>query len=149
MSKVFEDYFSELQADMVSIAVEYVENQAEQVFVYCSFRDRVIYGDVFYKINGKVCHTHKVNEALRPGQTPVDTDPDRQGVMLRIINKDIEALRKLCAEYKREMPAVIQIIYNAETNRLNASYKYGWQPDEDEDDMFRAWFAEEQAKAGH
>ena len=38
MSKVFEDYFSELQADMVSIAVEYVENQAEQVFVYCSFR---------------------------------------------------------------------------------------------------------------
>ena len=108
MSKVFEDYFSELQADMVSIAVEYVENQAEQVFVYCSFRARVIYGDVFYKINGKVCRKHKVNEALRPGQTPVDADPDRQGAMLRIINKDIEALRKLCAEYKREMPAVIR-----------------------------------------
>ena len=65
MSKVFEDYFSELQADMVSIAVEYVENQAEQVFVYCSFRARVIYGDVFYKINGKVCRKHKVNEALQ------------------------------------------------------------------------------------
>ena len=42
MSKVFEDYFSELQADMGSIAVEYVENKAEQVFVYCSFRARVI-----------------------------------------------------------------------------------------------------------
>lgn len=30
MSKVFEDYFSELQADMVSICLEYVDNMAEK-----------------------------------------------------------------------------------------------------------------------
>ncbi len=33
MSKVFEDYFSELQADMVSICLEYVENRAEK-YIY-------------------------------------------------------------------------------------------------------------------
>ena len=126
MSKVFEDYFSELQADMVSIAVEYVENQAEQVFVYCSFRARVIYGDVFYKINGKVCRKHKVNEALRPGQTPVDADPDRQGAMLRIINKDIEALRKLCAEYNahRQTCHKDEICYSAAVCRTDSCRVY-------------------------
>ncbi|EQB36670.1 hypothetical protein M948_16695 [Virgibacillus sp. CM-4] len=35
MSKVFEDYFSELQADMVGICLEYVENEAEDIYIYC------------------------------------------------------------------------------------------------------------------
>ncbi len=36
MKKVFEDMFSELQADMVSICMEYVEEKAEKIFIYCS-----------------------------------------------------------------------------------------------------------------
>ena len=39
MDKVFEDYFSELQADMVSICMEYVEKRAERIYIYCSFED--------------------------------------------------------------------------------------------------------------
>lgn len=33
MEKIFEDYFSELQADMVSICLEYVEDRAEKVYI--------------------------------------------------------------------------------------------------------------------
>ena len=37
MGKVFEDYFSELQTDMVEICLEYVEDRAEKIYIYSSF----------------------------------------------------------------------------------------------------------------
>ena len=63
MSKVFEDYFSELQGDMVSICLEYVENKADKIYIYCSFEERVISCDFFYCINGKVGRKHRLNDA--------------------------------------------------------------------------------------
>ena len=32
---VFEDKFMEVQASMISLAMEYVQNQAEKVYIYC------------------------------------------------------------------------------------------------------------------
>jgi hypothetical protein len=48
MEKIFEDYFSELQADMVSICLEYVEDRAEKVYIYCSLK--IIYCQVAFFI---------------------------------------------------------------------------------------------------
>ena len=31
----FEDKFMEVQASMVALAMEYVQNQAEKVYIYC------------------------------------------------------------------------------------------------------------------
>jgi len=31
----FEDKFMEVQASMVSLAMEYVQNQAEKIYIYC------------------------------------------------------------------------------------------------------------------
>ena len=42
MEKMFEDYFSEIQADMVSICLEYVEKRAEKIYIYCSFENGMI-----------------------------------------------------------------------------------------------------------
>ena len=33
MGKIFEDYFSEYQADMVSICLEYVHEQADMIYI--------------------------------------------------------------------------------------------------------------------
>ena len=33
MSKGFEDYFSELQADMISICLEYVEKEHKNIYI--------------------------------------------------------------------------------------------------------------------
>ena len=33
MAKIFEDHFSELQADMVSICLEYVSGKADKIFI--------------------------------------------------------------------------------------------------------------------
>ena len=39
MGKVFEDYFSELQTDMVEICLEYVEDRAEKIYIYCFLKE--------------------------------------------------------------------------------------------------------------
>ena len=36
MTKIFEDFFSEYQADMVSIGLEYVNEKADTVYIYCA-----------------------------------------------------------------------------------------------------------------
>ncbi len=43
MSKTFEELFSEIQSDMVSICLEYVENRADKIFIYCSFEAKVLW----------------------------------------------------------------------------------------------------------
>ena len=48
MGKMFEDYFSEIQADIVSICLEYVGKRAEKIYIYCSFEDGMISSGFFY-----------------------------------------------------------------------------------------------------
>ena len=48
MGKIFEDYFSEYQADMVSICLEYVDWRADAIYIYCSYESNTIYGDCFF-----------------------------------------------------------------------------------------------------
>ena len=54
MARVFEDAFADLQADMVSICLEYVEERADKVFVYCSSEMGMIYCNCFFQIRGDV-----------------------------------------------------------------------------------------------
>lgn len=124
MGKVFEDSFSELQADMVSICMEYVENRAEKIYIYCSFEENMISSGFFYKVNGKVVHKHKLNDAKRSEEKEYDVSIARQRAAVNIINDDIEALKNLCQEYQREMPVEIKLVYNVVENKLNADYKY-------------------------
>ena len=45
--KEFEERFSELQADMISICMEYVEDRADKVYVYASREEGIISGSYF------------------------------------------------------------------------------------------------------
>lgn len=150
MGKVFEDYFSELQADMVSICLEYVENRAEKIYIYCSYENRMISSDFFYKINGKVIERHKLNDVLVDGQNKYDVSVNRQNSVLKIINGDIMALAKLCQEHQREMPTQIKLVYDVAVNRLNADYGYDLFYSNDESkiasDIAEEWFQLEKDK---
>ena len=125
MSKGFEDYFSQLQADMVSICLEYVENRAEKIYIYCSCESNAISSDFFYCINNKIVRKHKLNEVISDeNQEKYDVSGDRQTAVLEIINGDIEKIYKLCKEYKREIPTEMKLIYDVEKNSLKAEYRY-------------------------
>ena len=125
MCKLFEDKFSELQANMVSICLENLEKRAEKIiYIYCSYEKGVISSSYFYNINGKIVERHKLNEAIKIGEEKYDVSVDRQKAVIKIINSDIGALLKICKEYDRPMPTEMKIDYDVKNNSLKAEYKY-------------------------
>ncbi|EJR97451.1 MULTISPECIES: immunity protein YezG family protein [Bacillus] len=122
--KEFEDRFSELQADMISICMEYVEDRADKVYVYASCEESIISSSFFYLINNKYVKNHKVNEALEDGDERYDVSPKRGFMVLRIINEDIKKVKVLCKEYEKDMPTEMKLIYDVKSGKFKAEYKY-------------------------
>nr|WP_026907648.1 immunity protein YezG family protein [Paucisalibacillus globulus] len=122
--KEFEDRFSELQADMISICMEFVEDRADKVYVYASSEEGIISSRFFYLINNKYVKSHKVNDALTEGEEKYDISHKRGFMVLNIINEDIEKIKKLCEEYERDMPTEMKLIFDVRSGKYKAEYKY-------------------------
>jgi len=146
MEKIFEDYFSELQADMVSICLEYVSEKADMIYIYCSCEGKIISSNFFYRINDMLVRKHKLNEALTPEDKGFlyDTSGNRQSAALSFINEDVEKINELCEKYNREMPTEMKLIYDVKRNSLVANYKYDLiyssDPEKTTDDAVNEWF---------
>ncbi|MFE4351773.1 immunity protein YezG family protein [Peribacillus butanolivorans] len=122
--KEFEDIFSELQADMISICMEYVEDRADKVYVYASCEEGIISSSFFYLINNKYVKSHKLNDALENGDEKYDVSTERGFMVLDIINDNVEKIKVLCKEYERDMPTELKLIYDTKSGKLQAEYKY-------------------------
>ncbi|QNF29990.1 DUF600 domain-containing protein [Metabacillus elymi] len=148
--RVFEDYFSELQTDMVAICLEYVENKADEIFIYCSYEPEMYVFDFFYRINGKIVHKHQLNDAtkeLDSQQNQVyDVSRERLKAALRIGNQNLKLIHKKCEEFNKEMPTEMKLYYNVKQNNLKGKYKYDLVYTNDNellpDDIFDSWFEE-------
>ena len=88
MEKMFEDYFSEIQADMVSICLEYVEKRAEKIYIYCSFENGMISSGFFYKVNSKIVKKNKLNDVIVDGQKKYDVSIPMSRISKRNANTD-------------------------------------------------------------
>lgn len=154
MKKVFEDYLAELQADMVAVCLEYVNNRADDIYMYCSYEQGAYSFNVFYKINGKVVRKHQLNEALEDGKPNeiYDVSSERQRSLLRIGIDNLKEIHKKCKEFNREMPTEIKMHYNVKENKLRAKYNYDLVYSNDDmllpEDIFLSWF-EEVRKENH
>lgn len=124
MDKVFEDYFSELQTDMISICLENVENRADNIYIYCSYENNVIASSYFNKINGNVVSRSKLNDAINPSEVQYDVSVERQKAVTKIINEDIKKIKKICSDFNRPMPTEMRLVYDVVKNSLKAEYKY-------------------------
>ena len=120
--KIFEDYFTEIQADMVSICLEYVENKADKIYLYASFESNVMTPNYFYDIGGTILNKHKLNDANNG--FVYDVSPDRQKACLNILMEEIKKMVNLCKEYNRPMPTEIKMIYDVNIKEFHADYKY-------------------------
>lgn len=148
--KVFEDYFSELQTDMVAICIEYIENKADEIFIYCSYEPEMYAFDFFYKINGKIVHKHQLNEVTkeldRKHNQVYDVSRERQKAALRIGNQNLKLIHRKCEEFDKEMPTEMKLYYNVKQNSLKGQYKYDLVYTNDDkllpDDIFDLWFEE-------
>src|SRR5699024_294604 len=90
LCKVVEDYLMDLQADMVDICLEYVENEAEDIYLYCSYEPEMYVFDVFFKINNQFVFKHNLNDAIKSTsnvdkkELKYDTSKERQEAVLDI-----------------------------------------------------------------
>ena len=139
----FEDKFMEVQVSMISLAMEYVQNQAEKVYIYCISEEALLSFDVFYKINGIVTKMHAVNEIINK---KVDTSKNMMVAVQRFGLEDIQRLLDVCQEYNREHPTEMWLIYDAKKNSLDSRYSYEGRYDKDEELIprleFEKWFEE-------
>ncbi|SHM58035.1 immunity protein YezG family protein [Gracilibacillus kekensis] len=120
----FEDRFSELQSDMISICMEYVEERADKVYVYASCEESIISSKFFYLINNKYLKPHKVNDAFANGGERYNISSERQFMVLDILNEDIEKIKELCLDYEKDMPTEMKLIYDVKSGKFKAEYKY-------------------------
>jgi len=118
--KVFEDYFSELQTDMVSICLEYVKNQGDNIYIYCSNENNIYSVAYFYKINGKLKKRGKVNEEL----LGCDASGDMQKKVMDILMEDLKKIEEVCKEFDRPVPTEIKLVYDIKKNSLKTQYQY-------------------------
>ncbi|SDD50067.1 hypothetical protein SAMN04487777_103911 [Priestia aryabhattai B8W22] len=91
--KEFEEQFSELQADMISICMEYIEGRPDKVYIYASCEGNIIASKFFYLINNQYVKSHQVNDALEDEDERYDASPKRGFMVLDILNEDIEKLK--------------------------------------------------------
>jgi len=120
MAKKFEDRFSELQSDMVSICLEYVDNKADGIYIYCSCEENALYFNYFYNVNGITVHKHKLNDVA----SGYDTSIDVQRQVMKIGKDDLMAIYMLFKEAGREMPTEMKLVYDVKDNKLQADYNY-------------------------
>ena len=145
----FEDKFMEVQASMVSLALEYVQDQAEKLYIYCVSEEALLSFDVFYKINGVFVELHRVNTVL---DTKVDDSDNMMFSVLRYGNEDIQKLIDVYQEYNREHPTEMWLVYDVQKNRLESRYSYEGRYEKDDDLEllpsleFEKWFEEVQGQ---
>lgn len=142
MPKGFEDYFSELQVNMVGVCLEYVNHKANDIYIYCSYESSVYVFNVFFKIKNNVYRKHQLNNI----SNEFDTSIAKQEALLDVGIKNLEELHNKCKEFNRDMPTEMKLHYNVQSNKLNGRYRYDLVYSNDEllhpNDIFNEWFEE-------
>lgn len=144
MEKVFEDYLSELQSDIVALTLEYAEKIIDYIYIYMSCESNMYDFNVFYKVNQKVLQKSKLNNA--DNAFVYNTSTERQFALLDEGSNDLEKIHDLFKQYDREMPTEIRLIYDVKKNSLDAEYSYEFKYSNAQDltpyHIFNQWFEE-------
>ena len=147
MNRVFEDQLMEIQSDMISLSLEYVENKAEIVYIYVVLEDGLVSFDVFYKIGGFISEKSDVNEYL---SEKINDSDNIQFSLLEYGIEDAEKIEVLFKENSKEVPTEIRLVYDVKNNSLKSNYRYDAMYEKNEDlsvsDVFEAWIQEEKSK---
>lgn len=137
MKPGFEDAFSDLQSEYISLCMEYAEGQAEEVFAYVYRTETLRMFNAFFRSGGRV---------LSAGQLPSSCSDDE---FLELGRSDISKLERICSEYEAETPNEIKMHYDVSTGRFDAhiSYEnYSVKNKTTPMEVFLRWFREERSK---
>ena len=113
MVKVFEDEFSVLQSDLISLCLEVSEGKADKIFAYTSIEGKSKMFNAFFKINGTIKALNQLGK-------------DNQLIMqfLRIGTGDLEKIFDICNKYNMPIPTEMKMRYEAKSGNFGSEYKY-------------------------
>lgn len=126
MAKIFEDYWMELQTDMVEICMEFAENNQyghiDMLFIHCHLGG-LTGGRYWYLVEKKILSPVKMKNV----DNRYDVSISRQEQVQRIILDDLVKIKNLCKEYNQPLPAEMKLVYNARNNSFKGQYVYDWK----------------------
>ncbi|MBO4637066.1 MAG: hypothetical protein J5685_07960 [Clostridiales bacterium] len=112
MKQGFEDAFSRVQSEYISLCLEYAEGKAEEIFAYVYRTETMRMFNVFYRSEGKI---------LTASQIPTSCSDDE---LLEAGRNDISNLEKVCKEFEAEIPNELKMHYDVRTGKFDASVSY-------------------------
>ena len=116
----FEDLFSEYQSEMIRQSIAY----AEKIYIYSDLEEGMLMARPAFRIDGKFYTDNDWDRAIREGRESSSLSKEEKRDMSLTILCYSYAVRELCLHYKREVPTVIKIIYDAKTRQVRAQYGY-------------------------
>lgn len=120
----FEDLFSAYQSEMIRQSIAYAENRAEKIYIYSDLEEGALMARPAFRIAGKFYTDNDWDRAIREGKESSSlTKEEKRDISLTILCYSY-AVRELCVQYKRAVPTVIKLIYDAKTRQVRAQYGY-------------------------
>ena len=138
---IFEDKLSEIQKDMISLALELAEDKIDTAYIYGSYENNSLSFNSFFAKDNKV---YTINKLDRLGIENLTTD--RMFQYLDIGISDLERLITLFQEDKKQAPTQLKLVYDNVNKKANAKYSYEiFYSNSDSltpEDIFMEWYKE-------
>lgn len=120
----FEDLFSEYQSEMIRQSIALAENRAEKIYIYSDLEGGAMMARPAFRIDGKFYTDNDWDRAIREGRESSSlSKEEKRDISLTILCYSYVA-RELYLHYKRAVPTVIKIVYDAKTRQVRAQYGY-------------------------
>ena len=116
---IFEDKLSEIQKDMISLALELAEDKIDTAYIYGSYENNSLSFNSFCAKDNKV---YTINKLDQLGIENLTTD--RMFQYLEIGISDLERLITLFQEDKKQAPTQLKLVYDNVNKKAKAQYSY-------------------------
>lgn len=117
--KNFEDKLSEIQKDMISLALELAEEKIDTAYIYGSYENHSLSFNSFFAKDKKVYTINKLDELGIENLTT-----DRMFQYLDIGITDFKRLITLFQEDKKQAPTQLKLVYDNVNKKAMAQYSY-------------------------
>jgi len=120
----FEKSFGELQSDMISVCMTYLDDcgvetsTVNNIYIHCVDDHPIKSCNFFFRINKKMVQRESVSEAAR------DREKGYQRKALRSLLDVLYSLNTLCKQHDRPMPTEMRLNYDVQENSLETTLKY-------------------------
>lgn len=137
MKQGYEDVFSKLQSEYISLCLEYAEGKAEEVYAYLYRTDTMRMFNAFFRSGGRILAASQM-------QTTCNDEE-----FMEAGRDDISKLEEICREYEAELPNELKMHYDVKTGKYEANVSYENYSIKDKVtpmQVFMKWLKEEREK---